>query len=133
MNFTRGFSPDDSEFDARMEKDKEKDEGMTNPRPNYVFGLSRTKFNAPRHIDISKDTQCIQDIVPLILDCMFFIEGKSDRGEAAEAENQACRSGAALVNASRMLRERINEPDVKGADSRTFLYSATMSPKIMEI
>lgn len=55
-------------------------------------------------------------------DPALVIEGKGARGEDSEAVNQACRAGAALVNAGRLLRERIGDPDVEGADDRTFVW-----------
>ncbi|KAL6715390.1 hypothetical protein ACLMJK_006351 [Lecanora helva] len=116
VNFGGFFLPIDEDLVALMDKDKDKEVGMTNPRPDYVFGLRRLK-----------------NIVPVMYDSMLFIEGKSMDGVMGEAENQACRSGAALNNAARLLREQIGEPDVEGADDRTFVFSATVNPGYLEI
>jgi len=133
INFRAMFLPMDEDLIRMMDKDKDKEEAMTNPRPDFVFGLSRTHFSPPKDTKFSPETQRIREIVPLMYDCMLVIEGKSDGGEAAEAENQACRSGAALINAARMMRERIGEADVKGCDDRTFLFSGTLCPGHMDI
>ena len=133
VNFRNTFLPLPNDLAAAMSKDPDKEEVMTNPRPDYVYGLTCTHFAPPEDIRISRETQFIREIVPSLYDCMLVIEGKSDRGEAAEAENQACRSGAALVNAARMLRERIGDEDVVGADERTFVFSGTLCPDHMEL
>jgi len=133
VNFRNNFLPLDEELIAMMDKDKDRERVMTNPRPDYAFGLNCTGSKPPKDTKFSAETQWIREIVPYMYDCMLVIEGKSDRGEAAEAENQACRSGAALVNAARMMRERIGEVDVEGCDDRTFLFSGTLCPDHMEL
>lgn len=66
-------------------------------------------------------------------DPALVIEGKGARGEDGEAVNQACRAGAALVKAGRLLRERIGDPDVEGADDRTFVYTVALGARDLEI
>lgn len=63
----------------------------------------------------------------------FIIEGKSNKGSHTDAENQARRGGATLVNAARILYDRISMEDVTGADERTFVFSATVTPEFMAI
>ncbi|KAL8826726.1 MAG: hypothetical protein Q9191_003622 [Dirinaria sp. TL-2023a] len=135
VDFSRAgdFLPIDEDLAKAMSKDSDKEEGMTNPKPDFVYGLSSELLAPPKNVKISADTQRIREIVPLMFDCMFLIEGKSDSGEAAHSENQACRGGAALVNAARQLRDRIGDLDVEGADTRTFVFSGTMSPDTFQI
>ena len=52
----------------------------------------------------------------MMYDPALILRRKSDRGEAGKAENQAYRSGAALVNVAGILRENIWNQDAKGAD-----------------
>lgn len=52
----------------------------------------------------------------------------------AGANNQANKGAAALINAERMLRERIGESGVtSGPDRNTFIYSVTLNLGIMEM
>ena len=133
VNFRPGFLPTDPELTLQMNKDKSQPDGMTNPRPDYLFGLRLARFAPPKTVKLTSETERLRQVVPVMYDPIFIIEGKGDKGEAAEAENQACRSGAALIRAARALRERIGEADVEGADNRTFLFSGTLSPGAMEI
>ena len=78
-----------------------KDKGMTNPRPDMVFGLKREKdsfaTSIPQHI------LDLLWIAPGIHHPFLILEGKSHLGSSATAENQARRGGATLVKASRAL------------------------------
>jgi len=66
-------------------------------------------------------------------DPALVIEGKGARGKDSKAVNQACRAGAALVKAGGLLRERIGDPDVEGADNRTFIYTIALGARDLEI
>ena len=131
-DFKPNSLPLDKDLAAMMKKDDDM-QGLTNPRPDYVYGLSCDDFEPPKGVIISGITQDLREVIPHMYDCMFVIEGKSDQGQPAGAENQACRSGAALVNAARQLRERIGEKDVEGADERTFVFSGTLCPNALQI
>ncbi|KAL9134765.1 MAG: hypothetical protein Q9175_004055 [Cornicularia normoerica] len=132
LEFNRYFLPFVTQ-DGELTKNLEKCEGMTNPKPDFIYGINRDKYAIPLNVQISAEIQLVREVVPMMYDPVLIIEGKSDRGEAGVAENQACRSGAALVNAARMLREAIGDEDVEGADGRTFVFSATLCPAVMEI
>lgn len=73
------------------------------------------------------------EVLKDVYHAFLILEGKSNEGSPQEAINQACRAGAALVRAARLLREALGEADFQGADHRTFVFSATMSPGLMEI
>ena len=130
LDFARTFLPISEELKRKMQKVV----GMKNPRPDYIYGLNPRKYvPSSSSPPTSDETENIRQISPGIHDPILLIEGKSDKGSAVEAENQACRGGAALVNAARLLRARIGEKDVKGADDRTFVFSGTLCPNSMEI
>ena len=120
-------------FEAQLAKVMAKDQAMKNPRPDYCYGLSAKSFTIPPGVMISPELHAILGIAPGVIHPFLIIEGKADRGQLAEAQNQACRGGATLVNAARLFLERIGVTDVDGADERTVVFSATMSPAIMEI
>ena len=120
-------------LDADVVKLLAKQDGMTNPRPDYCYGLRTDKLTVPPDVVLSNDVRTPLEVVPDMEHAFLIIEGKSNRGDIGEAQNQACRGGATLVNAGRKLFEYIEEPDVTGADTRTFVYSATATPSLIEI
>ena len=120
-------------FQTELAKALAKKDDMKNPRPDYTYGITPESFPVPIDVRISAETSALLKVVPGLLHPFFIIEGKADNGELAHAQNQACRGGATLVNAARILLEKIGEPDVKGVDERTFIFSATMTPGLMEI
>ena len=82
-------------------KHLEKDKGMTNPRPDMTFGLECEEdsftTSIPQHI------LDLLWIAPGIHHPFLILEGRSNSGSSATAENQARRGGAILVKASRAL------------------------------
>lgn len=133
-DFLRTLLPDQyyAGLDADEVKLLAKEDGMTTPRPDYCYGLRTDRFIAPS-VALSSEVKLLLGVAPGMQHAFFIIEGKSNRGSLSEAHNQARRGGATLVNAGRKLLEYIGETDVTGADSRTFVYSATVVPGLMEI
>ena len=130
-NFQGTFLPIN---DDQVIKQMAKVDHMTNPRPDYIFGLSRRMYDPlPGKSPTHDSKELMRTIVPGMYDPILLIEGKSNKGSLVDAQNQVCRGGAALVNAARKLHESIGEKDVEGADHRTFVFSSTIDPKIMEI
>jgi len=84
--------------------DLAKDEDMTNPRPDMTFGLDRDKHPLATETHIPQHILDLLEIVPAIHHVFLIIEGISQSGSSATAENQARRGGATLVKASRTLR-----------------------------
>lgn len=124
----------DPEYEAEITKALAKTPGMTTPKPDYTFGLRTDK----------EDFQSSQDYIPqevvnLLETCagmyhtFFIIEGKGSSGSAAEAQNQARRGGATLVNVSRQLEAMVRElPDKPGIDENSFVFSATLCPQTLQ-
>ena len=121
--------------DTELHKAMAKVNGMENAKPDRVFGIKIDKYPIPDDVDISVLINILLEIVPLLHWPFFIIEGKSDAGSMIEATNQACRGGATIINASQCLLREIGErriPDF-GPDEHTFIFSATVSPNLMEI
>ena len=132
--FRKGFLPG-REKDEELSRAMAKVDGMTNPKPDYTYGLRIDHYPIPDDVTVSAYIDFLLEVVPILHHPFFIIEGKSDSGSKAEAENQACRGGAALINAARQLRERIGAraTEATGPDQQTYIYSATLSPGLMDI
>lgn len=122
------------EFEAEIAKDLEKQSGMKNPKPDILYGIETDKFPVPSSVHIPAEVTALLEISPSMHHPFFLLEGKADRGSMAEAENQARRAGATLVNAARSLAALVYpKPSILGPDETSFVFSATMGPKHLEI
>ena len=132
--FRKGFLPI-KEKDEELSRAMAKVDGMTNPKPDFTYGLRIDHYSIPNDVAVSAYIDFLLEVVPFLHHPFFIIEGKSDSGSKAEAENQACRGGAALINAARQLREKIGAQatEAAGPDEQTYIYSATLSPGLMDI
>ena len=121
----------ETELNRRMAKIN----GMTNPRPDRTYGIDLYKYPIPDDVEISVKIHIMLEVVPLLHWPFFIIEGKSNSGLISEATNQACRGCASIMNAQLCLLQEIGEPHISGSapDTRTFMFSATLSPVVMEI
>ena len=134
--FRKTFLPssiDDEGFGAELAAALKKEDGMTNPKPDYCYGIRHDKFPVPNGVVIDADLATVMEVAPGQNNSFLIIEGKSNKGSHTDAENQARRGGATLVNAARIVHDRIGVRDVKGADDRTFVFSATMTPDLIAI
>ena len=118
---------------AEIAKLLKKVDGMTNPKPDRTYGVRPTFLPSPEGLTVSKETDQLLSISPGLIAAFFLIEGKSYAGSMFEAENQARRGGATLVNAGRKLFKLTGKEDVQGADDRTYVYSATLDPQAIKI
>ena len=122
------------EFEAEITKDLEKQSGMKNPKPDYINGIQRDKFPVPSGVHLPTEATALLEIAPGMHHLFFILEGKADRGSMAEAENQARRAGATLVNAARSLAALVDpQPSIIGPDETSFVFSATMGPNHIDI
>ena len=144
--FTRTFLPDKytaGGIDSELAKAMMKDDSMTNPKPDFCYGLNVDKFPLTVNPGVVVDTwvSAFQEVAPEMYHPMLIVEGKSNKGDAGDAKNQACRGGATLVNAARLLRSHVSmndgtaemDDDTSIADDRTFVYSAVVTPQVMQI
>ena len=130
--FRRGFLPDINK-DTDLAKAMAKVDGMINPKPDITYGVRLNHYPIPSDVTVSAQTDLLLEVVPLLHFPFFIIEGKLDSGSKAEAENQARRGGATLINVARLLLERIGMQEKEiGPDRRTYIFSATLSPGLMD-
>lgn len=122
-----------SGFEAELAAALAKQHGMKNPKPEFMYGIRTDKYAIPAGVIVSPKTTALLEIAVGLHSPFLIVEGKSDNGSMAEAENQACRGGATLVNASRELLKMIGDVEAPGADNRTFVFSCTMSPKLVQV
>ncbi|KAL8706840.1 MAG: hypothetical protein Q9225_007901, partial [Loekoesia sp. 1 TL-2023] len=131
--FHKGFLP--SPFPPDLVKAMSKHDGMSNAKPDRCYGLMPSLFPAPS-IPVYKDPETMQMISLLdgVWHAFFIIEGKSNGGVLAAAQNQVRRGGATLVHSLRMWLATIGVPDVApGPDDRTHVFSAALIPDMIEI
>ena len=123
--FVKDFLP--FPFDAELIKELKKQDDMTNGKPDRCYGLRPNRFPHPQGLHISLELKEYLQVMPSIYHPYFILEGKSNQGKPADAQNQARRGGAILVHSLRSLLALIGVPEVSGADDRTFVFSATMA------
>ncbi|KAL9041536.1 MAG: hypothetical protein Q9214_004077 [Letrouitia sp. 1 TL-2023] len=112
-----------------------KKDGVVNPRPDICYGLRKQNLSElkPDHLVFTETTDLLLEISPGMHFPFLVIEGKGPKGTLMDAENQAQRAGACLLNAQRILLSRANESKAVGPDTRTFLFSATPGSDVIHI
>lgn len=124
---------DGSPLDKKLFDAMAKEVGAMNPKPHRAFGISMNNSPLPIGFITSPEIATWLQVVPSIHHPFFFIEAKSYEGNLLDAQNEACRGGATLVSTARRLLATLGIPDIVGADTRTFVFSATLSPGMKEI
>ena len=111
-----------------------KDDNMLTPRPDRCYGLLRNWIPVPKGLPLDPEIRTLIEACPGLSHPFFLIEGKSNKGSKFDAMLQARRGGASLVNAMRQLLAKIGEPHIteNGVDDRNFVYSATLSPGLID-
>ena len=122
-------------IDQQLAAAMRKDDSMLTPRPDRCYGLVTDLIPTPEDARLNPELRALIQACPNLSHSFFIIEGKSNRGMKIEAENQARRGGASLVNAMRQLLAKIGEPYMTrdGVDDRNFIFSATLSPGLIGI
>ncbi len=118
----------------------EKDFGLLTPKPDFVFGFKFDESSVypvrtvPR---ISHHALQLIRVAPPIEHPFFVIEGKGgNNSPIQEAENQAIRSGAALVNARKLLERKAcsaMQGDPPGPDMTSWVFSCAWVPHFAQI
>ena len=109
--------------------------GMTNPKPDFVYGIREDRF-PPNNETLSSYLKALIGVVPGMIHPFLLVEGKSRAGVAADAENQAIRGGATLVRARRELHARVlldKNAEPEGPDFSSFVFSCTITPQVATI
>lgn len=107
---------------------------MKNPKPDRAYGLALDIFPRSAGLPMSQRTSQLLNIIPTLLAPFFIIEGRSNGGNVAGAQEQAARGGATLVSTQLELLANagILDTNVTGINHDTFVYSATMDARAME-
>ena len=132
------YYKNDDDTDSGLIKALSKEDGMKNPKPDYLFGLRTDQFDSckPPDVILSSEIVNLLEIAPNMNHPFLLIEGKSNKGVIGDAEIQARRGGAAIVNVGRKLlgftkaRESLL---AEGPDTETFIFSATITPQSVDI
>ncbi|KAL9125204.1 MAG: hypothetical protein Q9217_005552 [Psora testacea] len=96
VKLAKGFLP------GQMDK-LEKKLGLTDSKPDYIFGIKENRFPDP--CSTPSDTiKAIIGIASGIVHPFFVIEDKGAEGSLEKAQNQAIRDGATIVNARMRLK-----------------------------
>ncbi|KAL9123579.1 MAG: hypothetical protein Q9217_007001, partial [Psora testacea] len=138
QEFLRNYMPNsykDMGFEEETAKALQKYEGVKNPKPDRVYGLTLQTHPRPRMSRVRPNTLNLMEVAPTLHHPFYIIEGKSTNGSMTAAQYQACRSGATLVRATRELLEQTGQntdEDRAGPDQRTYVYSTTMDVNVME-
>ena len=122
-----------SDCELYMAKVLAKAANMTNPKPDYTFGIKRDQFPRECESMVPEYITALLNIAPGTRHAFLIVEGKPYDGVKAEAENQARRGGATLVHAERTLRGLVEDvADIEGPDEKSFVFSVVMDPDIVE-
>jgi hypothetical protein len=113
-----------------------KSPGIKNPKPDIVYGVSLDALSPEQQVtaNMLKDSS---QLSPGILYPFMIIEWKSAKGLFSEAQDQARRGGAALVNAMAKLSSMAGSLGADEAerkpDSLTMAFSCVISPNLAHI
>ncbi|KAL9629674.1 MAG: hypothetical protein Q9164_006776 [Protoblastenia rupestris] len=119
----------------KLESKVEKVLGLTLPKPDYVYGFQRPQFPNPNP-KLNATAEALINLVSNLEHIFFAVENKGCEGSIEDAENQAMRTGAAMVNARMMLND-MAQPDTyqrpAGADEESFHFTCAWIPTLAEI
>ena len=139
VNINRQFNRDvlltwlKAEDQVQLRKMLAKEPGMTAPKPDYIYGVRENQYPDILSQKFGTHTRALMGVAPEMVHPYFIIEGKTIKGDLADAENQAIRGGATLVRARRLLNAKAGAGDVTGPDPKSFVYSMTMDTNIARI
>lgn len=107
---------------------------VTNPRPDIAFGLTEEAFSEAENV-VNNRYQMYSQVSQGIYHSFLIVETKSN-GTIEDAENQACRGGASLVCATRLML-RDSDPNgtttKTGADLASIAFSIALVPTVAHI
>ena len=81
-------------------------QGVTTPKPDFVFGLKAPHFPTPDAPILMNETKARIGVARGIKHSFFSIDNKGAQQSIEAAENQAMRAGATMVNARRLLNRK---------------------------
>jgi len=111
--------------------------GLTNPKPDVVFGILKDRFPPPARAQLSGFVKNLIGVAAGLEHPFFGIEVEGPGGSIEEAENQALRTGTTLVNAFRQLVKAAKDPaqgeEKEGLDDVTFAFTCSWVPQLAKI
>lgn len=131
VQFLKGYLP------GSMSKENERDFGLTDPKPDYTFGIRRDPQPLPG-TSPSGQVEAIICVAPGMKHPFFVLENKGCEAPIDLARNQAIRDGAAIVNARLRLNTLAQDDDKdwkrpKGADMNAIAFSCTWDVTVSEL
>jgi hypothetical protein len=135
--FRRGCAPiPDLATDTLLGSLLAKSSGIKNPKPDIVYGVSFDALTPQQQVTANTLMDSSQ-ISPGILYPFLIFEWKSAKGLFSEAQDQARRGGAALVNALTKLTSLAGSPGGEEAGSKpnatTMAFSCVITPNFAHI
>lgn len=107
--------------------------GMTNAKPDFTYGVREKQHPDIQSEHYTPHTRALMGVAPYLMHPFLIVEGKSCNGSHIDAENQAIRGGATLVNARRMLNAKAKMSDALGPDKNSFIFTVTMDTNFARI
>ena len=129
LPFVKGFLP------GKMDKRTESQLGLTDPKPDWTFGIRRNEFPLPGSLP-SERAETIMGVADGMIHPFFVIENKGCDASIEVARNQAIRDGAVMVNARIHLNALAKEDAgnrAQGADMDAFAFSCTWDANMSEL
>lgn len=127
--FLKGLLP------GKMDKRTENKLGLTDPKPDYTFGIRRNDRPLPGTAP-NDQVETIIGVAPGMIHPFFVIESKGCEAPIDLARNQAIRAGATIVNARMHLNaiaEDEGQEKLKGADLDAIAFSCTWDVTVSEL
>ena len=81
-------------------------QGITTPKPDLVFGFAQSRFPLIDAPVLSEETKALIGVAPQLQHAFFSVENKGSQKSIEAAENQALRSGAAMIAADAALNRK---------------------------
>ena len=114
----------------------DKDMGLTEPKPDFTYGIAEPKRILNAEVHIPKQLLAYLGVAPHMRYPFYVEEYKSAEEGIVKAEHQAMRDGAVLVHARMKLNEVLKPADwvrPAGADLDSFVFSCAWTPYMAEI
>ena len=105
---------------------------LKTPRPDLTYGLKRSAFTEEEQ-QINDTSPTFSEVSNKCFHAYFIVECKTD-GRIEDAENQACRGGATLVNARRQFDNECSaQGGAVGADLSSIVFSLVLIPSLAHL
>ncbi len=91
-------------------------ERVSNPKPDITYGIKPAGFTPAQHA-VNIRYNGFTEVSPALFHSFFVVEWKNAGGSVEDAENQACRGGAAIVNGLDQLKAVLAELEKKKIDA----------------